>query len=98
MRWDVFALELLKPLGQAMMAGALIYAGILLGKAIMVVDIAKTAIKEADAKTKLAEAKLKETDGTDLKAAKDDVYRKCLWEVTTKYGIPTNEGEKKDVQ
>ena len=87
MRWDLFILELLKPLGQAMMAGALIYGGILLGKALMVVDIAKAAIQESDAKTKLAEAKLKEM-------GEDDVLTKStkhMWEVTTTK-------EKKDVQ
>ena len=84
MRWDLFALELLKPLGQAMMAGALIYAGILLGKAIMVVDIAKAAISESDAKTKLAEAKLK-------KMGEADVCSRHTWEITTTE-------EKKDVQ
>ena len=97
MRWDLFILELLKPLGQAMMAGALIYAGILLGKAIMVVDIAKAAIQESDAKTKLAEAKLKEMGEDDVMTNKDNVHNKCLWEVTTKYGIPTDAGEKKNV-
>ena len=87
MKWDVFALELLKPLGQVMMAGALIYAGIILGKAIMIVDIAKATIQEADAKTKLAEAKLKEMGETDVMTD----TTKHLWEVTTTE-------EKKDVQ
>lgn len=82
--WDAFILELLKPIGQVMMALALIYAGIILGKAIMVVDIAKATIKEADAKTKLAEAKLKEMGETD-------VCGRHMWEVTTTE-------EKKDVQ
>ena len=90
MKWDIFILELLKPLGQAMMAGALIYMGILLGKAIMIADLAKSAIKEADAKTKLAEAKLKEMGETDV--ITDST--KHLWEVTT----TTTTEEKKDVQ
>lgn len=98
MQWDLFILELLKPLGQAMMALALIYGGILLGKAIMVTEIAKAVIQESDAKTKLAEAKLKEMEKSDVATAKDNIDRKCLWEVTTKYGIPTDEEEKKDVQ
>lgn len=95
--WDTFILELLKPLGQVMMAGALIYGGILLGKAIMIVDLAKSAIHEADAKTKLAETKLKEMEKSDIATAKDNIDRKRLWEVTTKYGIPTDE-ENKDAQ
>lgn len=77
--WDTLIIELLKPIGQVMMAGALIYAGIILGKAIMVVDIAKTTIHEADAKTKLAEAKLKEMGETDVMTD----TTKHLWEVTT---------------
>lgn len=92
MRWDLFALELLKPLGQIMMAGALIYAGIILGKAIMVVDLAKVAMQEADAKTKLAEAKLKEMGETDVLTHKDSASGRHFWEVTT-----TTE-ENKDVQ
>ena len=81
MRWDLFALELLKPLGQIMMAGALIYGGIILGKAIMVVDLAKVAIHEADAKTKLAEAKLKEMGETDVLTGKDTASDRHFWEI-----------------